>query len=121
MTELCDLDAVELRWRIGRKEISPVELLESCLARIEAVNPALNAVVATAADGWRQPRAIEFGPGGDLVVAAAGGVYRLDPARGGVELFVPVGRCGLATPRWLTWRHGEAAARLAPPAAAGLK
>ena len=50
MTELCDLDAVELRWRIGRKEISPVELLESCLARIEAVNPALNAVVATAAE-----------------------------------------------------------------------
>ena len=47
MTELCDLDAVELRRRIGSKETSPVELLESCLARIEAVNPALNAVVAT--------------------------------------------------------------------------
>jgi Asp-tRNA(Asn)/Glu-tRNA(Gln) amidotransferase A subunit family amidase len=28
------------------KEISPVELLDSCLARIERVNPALNAVVA---------------------------------------------------------------------------
>jgi len=46
MSELCDLDAVELRWRIGAKEVSPVELLESCIARIEAVNPALNAVVA---------------------------------------------------------------------------
>ncbi len=33
MTELCDLDAVELRRRVGSKDISPVELLESCLAR----------------------------------------------------------------------------------------
>ncbi len=47
MTELCDLDAVELRRLIGAKEISPTELLESCIARTEAVNPALNAVVAT--------------------------------------------------------------------------
>jgi len=47
MTELCDLSAVELRRLIGRKSISPVELLESCLKRIEAVNPALNAITAT--------------------------------------------------------------------------
>ena len=53
MTELCDLDAVELRRRVGSKDISPVELLESCLARIEAVNPALNAVVATCSDRAR--------------------------------------------------------------------
>lgn len=46
MTELCDLDAVELRRLIGTKEISPVELLGACEARIEAINPALNAVVA---------------------------------------------------------------------------
>jgi Asp-tRNA(Asn)/Glu-tRNA(Gln) amidotransferase A subunit family amidase len=47
MTELCDLDAVELRRLIGAKEISPRALLESCIERIEAVDPALNAVVAT--------------------------------------------------------------------------
>ncbi len=47
MAELCDLGAVELRQLIGRKSISPVELLESCLRRIEAVNPALNAITAT--------------------------------------------------------------------------
>jgi amidase len=47
VTELCDLGAVELRQLIGRKSISPVELLESCLKRIEAVNPALNAITAT--------------------------------------------------------------------------
>src|SRR5579871_12061 len=50
MTELCDLSAVELRGLIGRKSISPVELLASCLARIEAVNPALNAITATCID-----------------------------------------------------------------------
>ncbi len=47
MTELCDLTAVELRRLIGAKTISPVELLESCLRRIEAVNPVLNAITAT--------------------------------------------------------------------------
>lgn len=53
MTELCDLDAVELRCLIGTKEISPVELLGACEARIEAVNPALNAVVALDLDRAR--------------------------------------------------------------------
>lgn len=41
------LPAVELRRRIGSKEISPVELLEACIARIERVNPAVNAITAT--------------------------------------------------------------------------
>jgi amidase len=45
--ELVALSAVELRRRIGTKEISPVELLEACLARIEEVNGAVNAVTAT--------------------------------------------------------------------------
>lgn len=46
MPELCDLDAVALRQLIGRREVSPVALLESCIARIEAVDPAVNAVPA---------------------------------------------------------------------------
>jgi len=39
--------AVELRRLIESKQISPVELLEACIARIEAVNPYVNAVTAT--------------------------------------------------------------------------
>lgn len=39
--------AVELRRLIDGREISPVELLEACIARIEAVNPYVNAVTAT--------------------------------------------------------------------------
>ncbi|MEA2756538.1 MAG: hypothetical protein QOJ54_2827 [Aliidongia sp.] len=46
MDALCDKNAVELRRLIGRKEISPVELLADCRARIDAVNPAVNALVA---------------------------------------------------------------------------
>ena len=45
--ELVSLSAVEMRRRIGTKEISPVELLDACLERIEEVNPAVNAVTAT--------------------------------------------------------------------------
>jgi amidase len=44
--ELLSLSAVELRRRIGAKEISPVELLEACIERIERINPAVNAVTA---------------------------------------------------------------------------
>src|SRR5579864_3837294 len=45
-TSPCDLPAVEARRLIGCKALSPVELLESCIARIEAVDHAVNAVVA---------------------------------------------------------------------------
>ena len=47
MDEICDLSAVELRRLIGARQISPVELLASCRARIEQVNGAVNALVAT--------------------------------------------------------------------------
>ena len=46
MIELCDLGAVELRRMIGVKDISPVDLLDSCIARTEAVDGAVNAMVA---------------------------------------------------------------------------
>ncbi len=54
MTKPCDLSAVEARRLIGTRELSPVELLESCIERIEAVNPTVNAIVATAYDRARK-------------------------------------------------------------------
>ncbi len=54
MTKPCDLSAVEARRLIGARKLSPVELLESCLERIEAVNPALNAIVAMDTETARQ-------------------------------------------------------------------
>lgn len=50
MSEPCDLSAVEARRLIGNKQLSPVELLQSCLKRIEATNGAVNAIVAMDAD-----------------------------------------------------------------------
>jgi amidase len=42
----CELPAVEARRLIGTKRLSPVELLESCIAQIEAIDPAVNAIPA---------------------------------------------------------------------------
>src|SRR5262249_51831956 len=45
--ELPSLSSVEMRRRTGTKEISPVELVEASIARIEALNPTVNAIAAT--------------------------------------------------------------------------
>jgi len=47
MSKLVETSAVELRRLIGAKSVSPVELLEACIARIEDLNPHVNAVTAT--------------------------------------------------------------------------
>jgi amidase len=44
---LLALPAVELRRRIGTKDLSPMELLEAAIERIAALNPAVNAAAAT--------------------------------------------------------------------------
>ena len=44
MSEPCDLSAIEARRMISAKQLSPVELVESCIKRIEATNGAVNAL-----------------------------------------------------------------------------
>lgn len=46
MSEPCDFTAIEARRLIGSKRLSPVELLDSCIARIDAIDPAVNAIPA---------------------------------------------------------------------------
>lgn len=46
-SSLVELTAVEMRRLIGARQVSPVELLEACIARIAQVNPFVNAVTAT--------------------------------------------------------------------------
>ena len=41
--ELCRAPATELSAAIRAKQLSPVEIVEAVLARIESVNPAINA------------------------------------------------------------------------------
>jgi amidase len=51
--DLAFLSATELAGRIRRRELSPVELLEACIERIEERNPLINAFVYTAFDEAR--------------------------------------------------------------------
>ena len=51
--QLCDFSAVDARHMIGTKEISPIDLIDSSIARIEAINGAVNAVVSTDFDRAR--------------------------------------------------------------------
>ncbi len=47
MSDPSELSASDARSLIGLRELSPVELLEACIRRIEAINPDINAIVAT--------------------------------------------------------------------------
>ncbi len=51
---LCELTASQMRLLIQRRELSPVELLDACIERIETLNPAFNAIVARCVDRARQ-------------------------------------------------------------------
>ncbi|MFL9867231.1 amidase family protein [Paraburkholderia fungorum] len=51
--EIVELPATTLRRLIGSRQISPVELLDACIARIEALDPFVNAMAATDFDAAR--------------------------------------------------------------------
>ncbi|WP_316167373.1 MULTISPECIES: amidase [unclassified Bradyrhizobium] len=51
MESICDQTAVDLMQQLKGRAVSPVELLEACLARIAAINPAINAVVTLDEEG----------------------------------------------------------------------
>jgi len=53
MVELWQMSGLDLGSAIAAQEVSATEVLEAILARIEAVNPAVNAVVTLAADEAR--------------------------------------------------------------------
>jgi amidase len=53
VSAVCDKTAVELMQLLNSRALSPVELLDACLARIAAVNPAVNAVVTLDEPGAR--------------------------------------------------------------------
>jgi Asp-tRNA(Asn)/Glu-tRNA(Gln) amidotransferase A subunit family amidase len=57
MPELTFLSAVSMAEQIRQKKISPVELIEAHLARIEKLNPRLNAFVHIDAEGARRQAA----------------------------------------------------------------
>src|SRR5690606_32522037 len=89
---LVSLSAVTLRQMIGARQLSPVELLEACIARIEAVNPYVNAVTAKAYERARaEARAAEQAVmSGDMLGLLHGlpmGVKDLEPTAGLLTTF----------------------------------
>ena len=59
MNKPCDLSAFEARRLIGSRQLSPIELLDSCIERIESVNPSVNAVVATCYERAREEAQVQ--------------------------------------------------------------
>ncbi len=53
MNELCDLSAIELAASIAKREVSSREVVDAHLARIEAVNPTINAITVVLAERAR--------------------------------------------------------------------
>jgi amidase len=87
MSEPCELDAVTARRLIGQKKLSARDLLASCIARIEAVDHAVNAMPARDFDGaWAAARrADEAVARGEVLGALHGlpvGVKDLEDAAG---------------------------------------
>jgi amidase len=52
--DLCDLDASKLAGAVRRREASALDVIDAHLARIERVNPQLNAIVTLDAEGARE-------------------------------------------------------------------
>jgi Asp-tRNA(Asn)/Glu-tRNA(Gln) amidotransferase A subunit family amidase len=87
MAEPCHLSAVEARRLIGRKALSPVELMKSCLAQIERVNPTVNAVVAidgdkAIEDAKTAERTVMGGGHLDILHGLPVGIKDLEPVQG---------------------------------------
>jgi amidase len=94
MTEPCDLTAVQARRLIGTKQLASTELLASCIARIEAVDHAINAMVARDFD-----RALVAAKAADAVVARGD---PLPPLHG-----LPIGIKDLQETEGLRTTHGS--------------
>lgn len=57
--DVADLSASELRRLIGKRELSPVEVVQACLARVEEHNPLINAVVTLNSHALDDARELE--------------------------------------------------------------
>ena len=59
MESLADRSAAELARLVTAREVSPVEVIEACLARVERYNPLINAVVTLNPQALDDARALE--------------------------------------------------------------
>src|SRR5215813_6256106 len=54
LKDLNQLDAGEIAKRVARREISPVEVIDAALTRLDETHPAINAFTAVDAEGARR-------------------------------------------------------------------
>src|SRR6266545_1894781 len=59
MTDLCTRSTIKLAELIREQKVSPVEVLQACLNRIEEINPKLNAIVTIAPDALEKAKEAE--------------------------------------------------------------
>ncbi|RQN33892.1 amidase [Paraburkholderia tropica] len=100
--ELVGMSAVTLRRMIGNRQLSPVELVDACIARIEAVDPFVNAMAAT-----------DFDAGREAARAAENAVMRGEPL--GLLHGLPTGVKDLEATAGLLTTHGSPLYRDAVP------
>lgn len=96
---LPELSAIELRRLIGARQISPVELMDACIARIEQYNPAINAITATDFDRARETAkqaedAVMRGESLSLLHGLPLGVKDLQETKGLLTTWGNIGRRG---------------------------
>jgi amidase len=85
LTDLPDLSACELLRLIAGRKLSPVELMEACLRRVERLNGELNAVVTLSDRALDDARALERGVGQGSIGPLCGlpvGIKEVTPVAG---------------------------------------
>ncbi len=98
--DLCFLSALELRERYRRRDLSPVEVTEAILDRINRLNPRLTAFITVTPElALEQARAAERAYGGGLPASLAGvpiSIKDLTPTKG-----IRTTRGSLLDPDWV--------------------
>src|SRR5256714_3012333 len=86
MEDLADRSATELARLVRSREVSPVEVVEACLARVERYNPAVNAVVTlnprALDDAGDRERGLVRGEGVGLLAGLPVGIKDVTPVAG---------------------------------------
>ncbi len=85
MSGLADLSATEIREKIAAREVSAVEYLQACLARVDELNGTLNAIVTP------NPHAIDEAKEVDRKIRAGDGAGPLCGLTVGIKDVTPVG------------------------------
>src|SRR5258707_15783991 len=97
MSEIWQLSAAEMAHRIARRELSSAEVVDAHLARIDAMNPALNAIVRVLADEARAAAALADRrvKGGQTIGALPGGPFPVEEEN---DIGRPPPPCGVPAP-----------------------